>query len=74
MLNNPNVVLANYYFDLNLISDDYDDNKFVNCAFANNVNYLVTNDRHFNILKKIEFPKINVINIEKFIDILISKI
>jgi len=53
-----------------LIANDPDDNKFVDCAFAANAHYLVTNDRDFNALKKIEFPKINILTIEKFVEVL----
>lgn len=58
------------YFQLNLISADTDDNKFVDCAFAGNVHYLVTNDKHYNILKSVSFPAINVINLDKFMALL----
>lgn len=40
------------YFNLNLITNDPDDNKFVDCAFAANADFIVTNDSDFNILKK----------------------
>ena len=49
---------------------DPDDNKFINCAFAANVHYLVTNDKHFNILKTTSFPKINLLKIQEFMEIL----
>ena len=65
-----NVHKTSVSFRLNLIHDDPDDNKFVDCAFANNVHYLVTNDRHFNVLKKIKFPKVQVITIDRFEEIL----
>ena len=54
------------YYKWRLITADLDDNKFVDCAVSANADYLVTNDRHFDILKKIDFPKIKVINIEAF--------
>ena len=65
-----NVRKIETYFDLELIQNDVDDNKFVNCAFAANVHYLVSNDKHFNILKTTNFPKINLIKIDDFMDIL----
>ena len=40
--------------------------KFVDCAFNAGADYIVTNDRHFNVLKNIDFPKINVIDIVTF--------
>ena len=57
-------------FKFLLIVNDYDDNKFVDCAFAANAHYLVSNDRDFNVLKKVGFPKINLLTIEEFAKIL----
>ncbi len=65
-----NVYRVTPYFFWNLIEADKDDNKFIDCAIASNADYIVTNDKHFNILKSIEFPKINVINFEEFIKII----
>jgi predicted nucleic acid-binding protein len=48
-----------------------DDNKFVDCAIAGNADYLVSNDKHFNCLKNIEFPKLNLLNIDEFMDLLV---
>jgi putative PIN family toxin of toxin-antitoxin system len=64
--NLPNVDYITKYYRWELIEQDYDDNKFADCAIACNANYLYTNDKHFNILKRIEFPKVNVINIDEF--------
>lgn len=69
----PNVKKIETYFNFSLIEHDKDDNKFVDCAFASNAHYLVTNDKHFNVLKKIEFPTINLIKITEFNDILNAK-
>ena len=38
--------------------------------YEGNVHYLVTNDKHFNVLKSIPFPAINVITLETFKDLL----
>ena len=62
----PNIHKINTFYHLNIISNDPSDNKFVDCAFASNAKYIVTNDKHFNILKNINFPKIEVITIEYF--------
>jgi uncharacterized protein len=67
-----NVVKTEVYFQLNIISADADDNKFVDCAFAANVNFIVTEDKHFNILKTVTFPSINVITLDAFKEILTS--
>jgi len=53
-------------FKWNLITTDPDDNKFVDCALNAGADYLVTNDKHFNILKEIDFPQIKVVDIEIF--------
>lgn len=57
-------------FHLGLITVDPDDNKFVDCAFASNATFIVSNDRHFNILSSIDFPKINVLKIQAFLALL----
>ena len=61
-----NVKKIGTYYQFNLISTDQDDNKFVDCAFAANAHFLVTNDKHFNVLKLITFPKINVLSLDEF--------
>lgn len=66
----PNVRKAEVHYHLYLIDIDKDDNKFSDCAFAGNVHYLVTNDKHFNVLKSIPFPSINVITLDAFKDLL----
>jgi len=66
LLLSPNVIKANNYFRWNFVVADPDDNKFVDCALNAGADYLVTNDRHFNVLKSIAFPKINVVDIETF--------
>jgi len=60
------------YYKWDLIAADPDDNKFADCALNGGADYLVSNDKHFNILKKIDFPKINVLNIDTFKNILIE--
>ncbi|MDB4922113.1 MAG: hypothetical protein JWQ54_4096 [Mucilaginibacter sp.] len=34
--------------------------------------YLVTNDKHFNPLKTIDFPKINIVTIDGFKNIILG--
>ena len=66
LLKSPNIIQTIPYYKWNFISVDPDDNKFVDCALNAGADYIVTNDKHFNVLKKVEFPKINVINIDTF--------
>ena len=56
------------HFHLELIKIDPDDNKFVDCAFAANAKYIVSNDHHFDVLKAIPFPSVNVISIDEFLE------
>ena len=70
LLMRSNVKKVEPYFDLCLIKNDIDDNKFVNCAFAGNVHFLVSNDKHFNILKTTPFPKIPLLSITEFFKLL----
>jgi len=67
----PNVEFSEPAFKWNLIYRDPDDNKFSDCAFAGNVHFLVTDDKHFNILKEIEFPRIEVIMANDFLNLFI---
>jgi uncharacterized protein len=66
----PNVRKTDIYFNMTMIDVDKDDNKFVDCAFSANAQYIVTNDRHFNVLKGYNFPKMNLIRIEDFTELL----
>ncbi len=62
----PNVFNQDVWYNFNLITNDPDDNKFVDCAFAANVQYIVTNDKHFNVLKNLPFPRLNILKVEEF--------
>ncbi|HFA50756.1 MAG TPA: PIN domain-containing protein [Bacteroidetes bacterium] len=55
-----------------LITADPDDDKFSDCAVAADVDYLVSNDGHFKVLKNIVFPKINVISADDFLSMITS--
>ncbi|HSH52721.1 MAG TPA: putative toxin-antitoxin system toxin component, PIN family [Bacteroidales bacterium] len=63
----PNVSKISIYYNWNLITEDSDDNKFVDCAINSNSHLLVTHDNHFNVLKEIGFPKIQIATIEEFL-------
>ncbi len=62
----PNVIQANVYYNWNLIQDDRDDYKFVDCAIASNAEAIITHDKHFNIIEKISFPSVKIMNISEF--------
>ena len=62
----PNVVPVRRYYRWDLIEADPDDNKFVDCAVAGGADGLVTNDRHFNVLGRIRYPRVTVVTPEAF--------
>lgn len=66
----PNVRFVYPSFRWNLIKDDPDDNKFVDCAVAGNADCIVTHDHHFQILKQVEFPAVKSVTISEFGSIL----
>ena len=63
-------VYQEIYVHFGLIQDDEDDNKFADCAVASGAEFIVTNDKHFNILKRTPWPDIKVTNIKEFIELL----
>jgi uncharacterized protein len=65
-----NVIPTTVYFKYQLIRQDPDDDKFVNCAIAANTDFIVTHDRHFGALKTIDFPKIKTITLPELSKIL----
>lgn len=70
----PNVSKIDVFYHWYLITSDVDDNKFVDCAAATNADFIVTNDRHFDVLKVVRFPVITVINIEQFQALLLKPV
>ena len=68
LIETPNVIRISPAFRFNMITTDPDDNKFVDCAIKANARYIVSNDRHFKELRNISFPRVEVINILRFIE------
>lgn len=68
LMNSPDVEKVEIYFKWSLIEKDADDNKFVDCALNGRANFLVTDDKHFRILKKIGFPPVKIIRTAAFLD------
>jgi len=64
----PNVLHVPVYFNWRLIQADNDDNKYVDCAIAAQAEFIVTEDKHFQILKQIPFPKVATLSIDEFMD------
>ena len=63
-------VYQEIYVHFGLIHEDEDDNKFVDCAVSASAAYIVTNDKHYNILNELPWPKIAVLNIQEFMVLL----
>lgn len=70
ILTRKNVRKLDPHFRFHLIDVDEDDNKFVDCAITANARYIVTEDHHFDVLRKIDFPLVNVIGIDAFVRLL----
>ena len=54
-------------FRFMLIEQDEDDNKFTDCAVIANADYIVSEDNHFNVLKRVSFPKLNLLTLDEFL-------
>ncbi len=67
ILQSPNTALINKHFFWQLIEADPDDNKFVDCGLMANADFIVTEDRHFNVLKSTQFPSIQIIGADEFL-------
>ena len=68
ILNQPNVLLVEPYFRMELVTQDPDDNKFVDCAFAAGADYLVSEDSHFDILQRTPVPQLNLVTLDEFLN------
>lgn len=70
ILTSPNVIRVDPHFSFGLIETDKDDNKFVDCAIACNARCIVTEDKHFDVVKQIHFPSVDILNIDAFKELL----
>lgn len=63
----PKTLYRESYYHFHLLSDiDKDDDKFVDCAITAGADYIVTEDNHFDRLKQIPFPQLNVLTLDEF--------
>ena len=67
ILKSRNVMFFSPHYHFNLIQVDPDDNKFVDCAIQANARFIVTNDHHYDILRQIEFPRVDIITLAEFL-------
>jgi putative PIN family toxin of toxin-antitoxin system len=66
ILRAKNVLRVDAQFRFHLITADEDDNKFVDCAIVANAEYIVSDDRHFDVLSTIPFPRVEVKKLVEF--------
>ncbi len=62
----PNAERVDARFRWNLITEDPDDNKFVDCAAFAGADFIVSDDKHFKELEHVGFPKVVVVRLEEF--------
>ena len=63
----PNTYRQEAYYKWQLIADDPDDNKFVDVAVAASADFLVSNDRHFQVLRQVPFPRVPLVSFQEFL-------
>lgn len=63
ILASNNTIFINPQNRYHLIESDPDDNKFVDCAITANAKYIVTEDRHYDVVRfnpKFDFTAVNI--------------
>ena len=70
LLTRSNVHRQRISFDFRLVEQDPDDDKFVNAYVAGQADYLVTDDRHFQVVLASKFPQVRVVSAVEFMEIL----
>ena len=66
ILRNPCTRRYDPQYHFGLISQDADDNKFVDCAIIANADYIVSEDSHFKELNTIPFPQVRLLSLPQF--------
>jgi len=66
IMSSPNVERISPTYRFCLIAEDPDDNKFVDCAITCGASYIVSDDKHFRILKTIDWPKVDLKTLKEF--------
>lgn len=62
----PNVILKNPSYLWQLVENDKDDNKFIDCYIASQSDLIVSNDKHIHQIKNSNFPQIFVLSYLEF--------
>ena len=64
--NSPNTEFYTPHFKFGIITEDPDDNKFVDCAIVAQAKCIVSNDRHFDAVRTCPFPSVTVQSLAEF--------
>lgn len=67
LINKRNLVRVTPTWRFGLIDADPDDNKFVDCAICGRAELIVSNDKHFDVLKAIDFPYVQVLKLQEYV-------
>lgn len=70
--NLSNTLFVNPVFRFNVIEEDPDDNKFVDCTVAAKALCIVTDDKHFRHLSKYEFPYVEIVKLTDAVAMLLD--
>lgn len=70
ILSVPNIEKVEPTYRFNLITADTDDNKYVDCAITCGATFVVSNDKHFNILDTIDWPKVVRLTLPEFASVI----
>lgn len=65
LLELENLIRVEKYYHWRLLQDE-DDDKFVDCAIACNADFILTEDTDFKTLMNILFPKVRIISVQHF--------
>lgn len=63
----PNVFQVSPHYKWDFLKDS-DDNKFIDCTISGNADFIISNDKGFNILNDIDFPPIEKLTSQEFED------
>lgn len=70
LLSLDNVILQTIYSGWGAMHNDPDDNKYVDCTLWSASDHLVSEDRHFLILRDMGFPTVSVLRVDEFLSLL----
>ena len=72
LLTLPNTRFIHKHFFWQLVENDPDDNKFIDCAIAAQAKYLVSEDRHLRVINHYDYSGITLLKLKAFQQLYIS--